>query len=209
MRISLYKQSLICFVICFFAAMRMASAETTSSISYDPALDLPQTDLVAAGGKKPGGIKPPKPKKTQPSPKPVSKAKPQGKAKPKATSKVNPKPKPSKKLPKTVGHKVPKALPKKIHDGKQALHTPGHKEYKPNLRKSVLNNKRSAQQLLDGVHSGKYKIVGWSERGGQRRPIVNFKSPIGHKHGNPNASTKFGKVHYGKNGAHIVPYFKT
>ncbi|WP_238409181.1 polymorphic toxin type 50 domain-containing protein, partial [Photorhabdus laumondii] len=55
------------------------------------------------------------------------------------------------------------------------------------------------QKLLNGVHSGEYPIIRMTPR---NQPIVNFGKPIGKYEGQP---TNYGIIHYGKNGAHIVP----
>lgn len=188
------------------------------------------TRVILAAGRKLGGTRPPsapKPKLGPKSPgkvkatgprkpavKPPGKStvtpgkKPQAKSIPVTVKKPNPKvAKP--KLPKGKGHPIPRDLPRAIHPGQQGKHVPGHNNYKPALRKSVLKSNRTPQQLLDGVHSGQYKIVGWRKRGTQNLPIVNFKTPVGHEHSNPTNATRFGKIHYGKGGAHIVPFFGT
>ncbi|WP_412770737.1 polymorphic toxin type 50 domain-containing protein [Ralstonia syzygii] len=55
---------------------------------------------------------------------------------------------------------------------------------------------------MDGVHSGAYPIIGTSNRGGY--PVVDFGRPIGID-ANSGLPTQYGTIHYGQNGAHIVP----
>lgn len=111
-------------------------------------------------------------------------------------AKLSPAPKkvaaPSASLP------VPPDLPKHIHADAQGKHVPGHRNYNPNNDRSVLHE--SAEQLLSGVHSGQYKIL----RMAGSKPIVDFGRPIG-KYGKNGPTTQYGIIHYGKNGAHIVP----
>lgn len=98
---------------------------------------------------------------------------------------------PSKGLP------VPAGLSKDIHSGQQGKHIPGHNNYTPG--RSPLLDGIDPQKLLNGVHSGEYKIIRMTPR---NQPVVNFVKPIGNYEGQP---TNYGIVHYGKNGAHIVP----
>ncbi|WP_343203080.1 polymorphic toxin type 50 domain-containing protein [Stenotrophomonas maltophilia] len=55
-------------------------------------------------------------------------------------------------------------------------------------------------ELLTGVHSGKYPVVGNGSRG---NPIVEFGRPIG-VDGKTGKTVTRGQIQYGKNGAHIV-----
>ena len=75
--------------------------------------------------------------------------------------------------------------------------------YRPD--RSILTS--NPQTLLDGFHSGQYRIIRWV-RG---RPLVDFGSPIG-LHFPMRAgqrgqfySTRYGYIHHGKRGAHIIP----
>ena len=96
------------------------------------------------------------------------------------------------------GLPVPENLGKNIHDGEQGKHIPGHSNYDPSKGRSILT--ANAGELLDGVHSGKYPIV----RMAGDKPVVDFGKSIGN-YGVNGPSTKYGIVHSGKNGAHIVP----
>lgn len=101
------------------------------------------------------------------------------------------------------GNTIPKGLPipdglsKEIHPGQQGKHVPGHNNYTPGC--SPLIDGVDPQKLLNGVHSGEYKIIRMTPR---NQPVVNFGKPIGTYEGQP---TSYGIIHYGKNGAHIVP----
>ena len=94
-------------------------------------------------------------------------------------------------------------LSTKIHPGAQGKHMPQHNNYLPG--KSPINSNINPQELLDGVHSGKYPIISKGSRG---NVIVDFGKPIGvdNRTGLP---TNLGAVHSGKNGAHIVPHNPT
>ena len=94
---------------------------------------------------------------------------------------------------------VPNDLPTNIHTGQQGKHIRGHNNFEEG--RSYFNNGVDPAELLGGVHSGKYPIVGAGARG---NPIVDFGRPIGIDGRTGQPVTK-GQVHYGKNGAHIVP----
>lgn len=96
--------------------------------------------------------------------------------------------------------KIPKDLPKNIDEGKQGKHIKGHNNYIDG--KSYFNEDINPQELLDGVHSGSYPIVSAGARG---NPVVDFGKSIG-VDARSNLSTRFGQIHYGKSGAHIVPH---
>ncbi|QNT77392.1 polymorphic toxin type 50 domain-containing protein [Entomobacter blattae] len=91
-------------------------------------------------------------------------------------------------------------ISKNIDEGRQGKHVPGHNN-NINPNKSDLLKEIDPQELLDGVHSGKYTIKGYDQRNGN--PIVDFGKPIGEVKGK---ITNLGKIHSGKNGAHIVPH---
>ncbi|MCP3660099.1 MAG: hypothetical protein GY830_07235 [Bacteroidetes bacterium] len=96
---------------------------------------------------------------------------------------------------------VVKRIPKVIHEGQQGKHILGHNNFIPG--KSILE--ANAKKLLNGLHSKKYKII---EIINEHQVIVDFAETIGiayHKDGKIFGPTKYGKIHYGKNGAHIVP----
>jgi filamentous hemagglutinin len=94
---------------------------------------------------------------------------------------------------------VPKDLPTKIHMGQQGKHIKGHNNFEEG--RSYFNDGVDPTELLGGVHSGKYPVVGAGARG---NPIVDFGRPIG-VDGRTGQSVTRGQIHYGKNGAHIVP----
>ena len=93
---------------------------------------------------------------------------------------------------------VPDDLPTNVHMDGQGKHIPGHNNYNPTKNRSILTADPS--ELLSGVHSGQYPVVRMA--GG--KPVVDFGKPIG-TYGGSGPQTQFGTVHYGKNGAHIVP----
>ena len=92
---------------------------------------------------------------------------------------------------------VPAGLPKNINWGRQELHIPGAKYTEG---RSALDQGINPQELLDGVHSGKYPITRITPRG---YPIVNFGKRIG-TFGGKEAS-EYGIIHFGEKGAHIYP----
>ncbi|WP_418889829.1 DUF637 domain-containing protein [Pseudomonas putida] len=94
---------------------------------------------------------------------------------------------------------VPNDLPTKIHMGQQGKHIKGHNNFEEG--RSYFNDGVDPVELLGGVHSGKYPVVGAGARG---NPIVDFGRPIG-VDGRTGQSVTRGQIHYGKNGAHIVP----
>lgn len=63
------------------------------------------------------------------------------------------------------------------------------------------NARECPAELLAGVHSGRYPVVGTGARG---NPIIDFGRPIG-VDGRTGQTVTRGQIHYGKNGAHIVP----
>jgi hypothetical protein len=92
---------------------------------------------------------------------------------------------------------VPESLSKNIHSGQQGKHILGHNNFVPG--RSPLIEGIDPQKLLDGIHLGQYPIVRVTPRS---QPIVDFGFPIGLYEGNP---TRYGIIHSGRNGAHIVP----
>ncbi|WP_425221573.1 polymorphic toxin type 50 domain-containing protein [Pseudomonas sp.] len=94
---------------------------------------------------------------------------------------------------------VPSDLPFNIHAGQQGKHIRGHNNFEEG--RSYFNDGIDPAELLSGVHSGKYPVVGAGARG---NPIVDFGRPIG-VDGRTGLSVTRGQIHYGKNGAHIVP----
>ena len=66
---------------------------------------------------------------------------------------------------------------------------------------SALSKNINPQELLDGIHTGKYPVI---SRGARGDVVVDFGKPIGIDNAS-GAITNFGTIHSGKNGAHIVP----
>jgi len=91
---------------------------------------------------------------------------------------------------------VPKDLPKTLSPA-QSRHVPG-----PHLgRRSPVTS--DAQKLLDGIHSGEYPIFRLNPKG---YPVVDFGEEVGtHVGRSGDFPTEYGTVHYGGDGAHIVP----
>jgi filamentous hemagglutinin len=94
---------------------------------------------------------------------------------------------------------VPDDLPTNINVGQQGKHIKGHNNYQDG--RSYFNDGVDPAELLAGVHSGRYPVVGTGARG---YPVVDFGRPIG-VDGRTGQSVTRGQIHYGKNGAHIVP----
>lgn len=88
---------------------------------------------------------------------------------------------------------------KYYHMGQQVKHIKGHNNFEEG--RSYFNHGVDPAELLDGVHSGKCPVAGAGSRG---NPIVDFGGPIGGD-GRTGQSVTRGQIHYGKNGAHIVP----
>ncbi|WP_375068695.1 polymorphic toxin type 50 domain-containing protein [Pseudomonas sp. AMR01] len=86
-----------------------------------------------------------------------------------------------------------------MHAGQQGKHFRGHNNFEEG--RSCFNNGVDPAKILGGVHSGKYPIVG---AGACDNPVVDFGRPIGID-GRTGQPVIKGQVHYGKNGAHIVP----
>ncbi|MGE8655382.1 MAG: VENN motif pre-toxin domain-containing protein [Achromobacter sp.] len=91
---------------------------------------------------------------------------------------------------------VPEGISKKIHTGQQDKHVSGRNNYDP--RRSPLLEGIDPQRLLNGVHSGKYKIIRINPR---NQPIVDFGKPVGIYKGK---LTNYGVIHDGKNSTHIA-----
>ncbi|MGV3654115.1 MAG: polymorphic toxin type 50 domain-containing protein, partial [Noviherbaspirillum sp.] len=86
-----------------------------------------------------------------------------------------------------------------IHPGQQGKHIPGNNNFIPG--RSTIDSSVNPQELLNGVHSGQYPVVGTGSRG---QPIVDFGRPIG-VDASSGLPTQYGTIHSGKSGAHIVP----
>ena len=91
----------------------------------------------------------------------------------------------------------------KINIGQQNKHIPGTNNYKQELANGKLKSILSAdpQQLIDD-------FAGTGKKIGTNKESVDFGNVIG-KYVNPEngeaVDTTVGIIHYGKNGAHIVP----
>lgn len=81
----------------------------------------------------------------------------------------------------------------------QGKHIIGHNNHTDG--KSALSKNINPQELLDGIHTGKYPVI---SRGARGDVVVDFGKPIGIDNAS-GAITNFGTIHSGKNGAHIVP----
>ena len=86
-----------------------------------------------------------------------------------------------------------------IHAGQQGKHVLGHNNFLPG--RSYLNEGVDPQKLLNGAHAGESPVVGYGSRG---QPIVDFGKNIG-VDGTSGLTTRYGTIHSGKSGAHIVP----
>ncbi|WP_460124551.1 polymorphic toxin type 50 domain-containing protein [Pseudomonas sp. S2_C03] len=86
-----------------------------------------------------------------------------------------------------------------IHAGQQGKHILGHNNFMPG--RSYLNEVVDPQKLLNGAHAGKFPVVGYGSRG---QPILDFGTNIGFD-GTSGLATRYGTIHSGKAGAHIVP----
>lgn len=86
-----------------------------------------------------------------------------------------------------------------IHAGQQGKHVLGHNNFIPG--RSYFNEGIDPQKLLNGVHTGEFPVVGYGSRG---QPIVDFGQNIGFD-GSSGMATRYGTIHSGKSGAHIVP----
>ncbi|MDX1920252.1 MAG: polymorphic toxin type 50 domain-containing protein [Candidatus Caenarcaniphilales bacterium] len=85
----------------------------------------------------------------------------------------------------------------KIHWGQQGKHIPGNNNYIPG--RSTLT--ADPEYLVNGINRGVYHTVRMNERG---QSIVDFQQPIG-VHSGTGQLTKYGTIHSGQNGIHIVP----
>jgi len=86
-----------------------------------------------------------------------------------------------------------------IHAGQQGKHVLGHNNFIPG--RSYFDEGVDPQKLLNGAHAGEFPVVGYGSRG---QPIVDFGQNIG-VDGSSGLATRYGTIHSGKNGAHIVP----
>lgn len=98
------------------------------------------------------------------------------------------------------GLPIPEGLSTSIHLGQQGKHIRGHNNYIEG--RSYLHDGVDPKELLAGVHSGEFPIIG---KGSRANPIVDFGRDIGVDAGS-GLSTPYGQIHSGKAGAHIVPH---
>lgn len=165
-----------------------------------------------AGGPKPGGAKKAAPPGKKEVKSQIRKTKPlsQGKSDKKAAAGKNPKKYPRGKSDKkarkqAIHYAKPANLPRRIDPGQQGKHVKTHTNYRPGAGKSVMLSGVKPQRLLDGVHAGRHKVVGYT-RSNRNHPVVKFDRPIG-RSADGKKTTRYGSLHHGKNGAHIVPHF--
>ncbi len=84
----------------------------------------------------------------------------------------------------------------------QGKHIPGHKNYQPDRGRSIFKGSLADAQGLVEEFAGKGT---WH---GEQRETVDFGKVIGtwvSQDGSERLPTTRGTIHYGKNGAHIVP----
>lgn len=83
--------------------------------------------------------------------------------------------------------------------GSQGKHIVGYNNFMKG--KSIFN--ANPQTLLDGVNSGKYSIL----RTNQNNVVVDFGENIGtfFQNGKAIGPIRYGTIHYGNKGTHIVP----
>lgn len=97
--------------------------------------------------------------------------------------------------------------PDEIHQGQQGKHIPGHPNFEPARGRSELTHP-DPQSLLD-EYSGTGQPIGRIPVGQPgSRERVDFGQTIGNysdREAGTKAPTSKGIIHYGKNGAHIVP----
>lgn len=105
---------------------------------------------------------------------------------------------------KPISYVKPKNLPKKINNGQQGKHLANHKNFKLGAGKSIMLPSVKPQALLNGVHSGKHRVVGYTKA--RNHPVVRFNKPIG-RSADGRKTTRYGALHIGSAGAHIVPHF--
>lgn len=95
----------------------------------------------------------------------------------------------------------------KIQGDKQGKHIVGHKSYDPLLNKSILEHPDPQKLVRDFAGTGlKVNQIYPGSFGFQE--IVNFKEFIGysvHPQTGEKIATSWGKIHYAKDGVHIVP----
>jgi RHS repeat-associated protein len=92
-------------------------------------------------------------------------------------------------------------VPRNIHDGQQGKHRETHNNYDPNRGRSVLTS--DPQTLLNEVHSGVHSVDVMSAN----KATVDFGKAIGKYYDNGVlvGKTTRGTIHFGSQGAHIVP----
>ncbi len=93
-----------------------------------------------------------------------------------------------------------------IHPGKQGKHLIGHVNYDSKLNKSILTHP-NPQSLIDKYAGTGLREFGTAGKAGYKE-VVDFNEYIGyyvHEITGENILSKRGKIHYAKDGVHIVP----
>ncbi|WP_099495853.1 polymorphic toxin type 50 domain-containing protein [Stenotrophomonas maltophilia] len=86
-----------------------------------------------------------------------------------------------------------------VHAGQQCKDVLGSSNFIPG--RSCFYEGVDPQGLLSGAHAGEFPVVGYGSRG---QPMVVFDQGIG-VDGSSGLATRYGAIHSGKSGAHIVP----
>lgn len=100
------------------------------------------------------------------------------------------------------GFRTVRGFTTRLHEGSQGKHIPGHNNYDPKAGRSIFKGSLAdAQRLID-------EFGGTGSWVGDNRERVDFGRVIGTwmgSRGEGRLPTTVGFIHYGKNGAHIVP----
>ena len=93
-----------------------------------------------------------------------------------------------------------RGFPKRIHEGNQGKHIPGHNNYMKG-RSVFRGSMKKAQELVD-------QYAGTGQQKGPKKEVIDFGEVIGtyidHNTGRTGETTR-GTIHYSKKGTHIVP----
>jgi hypothetical protein len=95
----------------------------------------------------------------------------------------------------------------KIQPDKQGKHIIGHKNYLPSEKRSILTHS-NPQKLIDEFAGKGMKATNHSPGTPGYREVVNFGECIGYDinaETGEKIATNWGKIHYAKDGVHIVP----
>lgn len=95
----------------------------------------------------------------------------------------------------------------KIEWDKQGKHIVGHKNFQTNLNKSIFQH-NNPQKLIDKFSGKGMRIDNKQPGSGIYQEIINFDEFIGYavdRETGEKIATCWGKIHYSKNGVHIVP----